>query len=250
MSAIIRLKNVNIGSSPLGTIVFNFLPNGTMTVLPSENGVASSLPEGVSISKVGSPTVTGDYISGNSNINYFSTNYVRNSNKSFTLAVVVKRNAVDGTQVFAGDYHSSSHPKYPNNAGMGIIATGANGIRPTIHLTSGSIFRMSNAPAALATGVTVGEWYFACLSVDATNKTATMYVPALDVAWTDTYSAEMRPLEYDEYFNFVGNVSGAGGGAAYLAQMSFYERYFTQTEVMQQYELSKAYCEAKGLVVN
>ncbi|PAT63914.1 LamG-like jellyroll fold domain-containing protein [Psychrobacter sp. JB193] len=250
MGSVIRLKNLNIGSSPLGAISVPFLPDSTMTLVPSVNGVVSKLPAGVTLTPVGSPTVTADYIQGNANVNYLTTNYVRDSTKSFTLALVMKRDAVNGTQFYAGDYHNASHPKYPNNAGMGIISTSTQGIRPTIHLTSGSIFSTSNMPAALNTGVNLGEWYFACLTVNATTKTATLYVPALNVAWTDTYTSEMRPLEYDETFNFVGNVSGASGGAAYLAQLSFYERHFTQAEVMQQYELSKRYCQAKGLTVN
>lgn len=250
MGVVIRLKNVNIGASPLGVIKQGFLSQGTMTLVPSVDGVVSRLPTGINLTSVGTPVVTAQYMQGNGTINYLKTNYVRDSTKDFTLAVVLRRDAVDGTQFYAGDYHNASDINNPINTGMGIISTGATGIRPVVHLTAGAAFSTEDMPTALSTGVQLQEWYFACLTVNASARTGTLYVPALGVAWTSTWEAAMRPLEPTEYISFLGNSSGASGGAAKLALASFYERAFTQAEVTQQHTLAKDFCASKGLTIN
>jgi len=250
MGAVIRLKNVNIGQSPLGVVTTAFLPNPTMTFVPSVNGAITTLPTGVTLSKIGSPVFTKDYAQGQGTTDYLKTNYQRDSSKSFTLAAVVKRDATTGLQFYAGDYHNASHPKYKNNAGMAIIGSGTQGLRPVIHLLSGAIFSSANTPEPLKTGVNLSQWYFTCLTVNTETNTAEFYVPALGVIWSESLSAPMRPLEVDENIMFLGNESGAGGSSAQIALAAFYERHFTQEEVMQQYEFAKNYCASKGMSVN
>ncbi|HEM8709431.1 TPA: hypothetical protein U2Q76_000360 [Acinetobacter baumannii] len=251
MGTVIRLKNVSIGSSPLGMVHDeNYsLPNGKMLFQPKTNLANSQDILGTAIvTEVGTPIYSSGYVQGKGTTSYLKTNFVRDSAKSFSLCIVGKRDATDGLQLFAGDYHNNTDPARPYDTGCGIFGAGPHGLRPTLISTIGNIFS-SNIPAAL-TNITISEWHFACLTVDVVNKLATFYVPELNLTWPVSFSSTpLKPLVAGEYFYIAGSSGLTVGADPFTSYTSFHERVFTAEEVTRQYQNAKQYCATKGITV-
>ncbi|WP_252059290.1 hypothetical protein [Acinetobacter sp. AHP123] len=85
-------------------------------------------------------------------------------------------------------------------------------MRPILIATTGNLFS-SNIPVALA-NVSLGDWNFACLTVDTVNKIAKFNVPQLNLVWSISIAAAtLKPLVSDEFF-YIGGSSALTVGAA------------------------------------
>lgn len=251
MGVVIRLPKVSIGSSPLGRVhdVNYSVPNGKLLFQPKTNLAGSQDILGNTIlTEVGTPTYAAGYVQGAGTTAYLKSNFVRDTTKSFALCVVAKRDATNGLQFFAGDYHNSTDPAHTYDNGAGIFASGVNGLRPTLFLDTGGNLFSSNIPAALAT-LKTGEWHFACLTVDTLNKVAKFHVPELNLIWQLSYLTNLKTLNATEFFTIGGNAGGASGDPAFVSFASFHERAFTNDDVNRQYQNAKQHCATKGITV-
>ncbi|MEJ5137705.1 MULTISPECIES: hypothetical protein [Acinetobacter] len=251
MGTVIRLKNVSIGSSPLGMVhdVNYSIESGKLLFQPKTNLAGSQDILGNAIlSEVGIPVYAAGYVQGTGTTAYLKSNFVRDTTKSFTLCVVAKRDATTGLQFFAGDYHNNTAPSQGWDAGAGIFASGTYGFRPTLFLASGGNLFSNNIPSAL-NSISVGEWHFACLTVDTVSKIAKFHVPEIGLVWQLNYTGELKALAASEFFTIGGNTGGASGDPAFVSFASFHERVFSADDVNRQYQNAKQYCATKGITV-
>lgn len=251
MGTVIRLKNVSIGSSPLGMVHDqNYSIDGAKILFQPKINLANSqdIMGNAIVTEVGVPVYSGGYVQGKGTTAYLKTNYVRDITKSFTLCIVGKRDATDGLQLFAGDYHNNTDPARPYDTGCGIFGAGGHGLRPTLFTSAGNLFS-SNIPAALTT-ITSSEWHFACLTIDAVNKLATFFVPELNLTWPVSFaSTPLKAMVAGEFFNIAGSSGLTVGADPFTSYVSVHERVFTAEDVNRQYQNAKQCCATKGITV-
>lgn len=247
MSAILRIRNLSVGNTPFGRI--NTALDGVKLLYTTdESGISYISPNNTEHRIVGNPVITPQYIKGSGTTSYIDTGYRRDASKSFSIAVVAKRDGADGLQFYAGDYHNSSHPENPRDVGMGILAAGDANMRTSI-IGTGK-FGGPNTPSDIINGLQVGTWYFACLTMDVDKKEGHFYVPAVGVDWTETWDVTFSDSLNDyETISIAGNSAGASGSDAFVSYMAFYERAITSQEVEQQYNIAKEHCLKKGITV-
>lgn len=268
MTTILRIKGAYFNDPSL-PVVAPFVRAGLVGAFrpySSDANMVDLSGAGATLSKIGSPTYSSVGMIGDGT-NGFITNITEGLSSTIMVVarVLLGDVAAYTSTFFAGNYVLAGGQTYGHSlfssgdpgsvSGQRTSLRGQTAYQNTITSVNDNLYMSShlvadNTPIGAGTNNTTA-WTFMAVTVDSIANKVTHYIPALSpkteyniTSMSGSLASRARTAPPGRPMFIVAEGSAFGGTRAEIAEVLFYNRALSETEILQQYAVTQAFMSA------